>query len=236
MRDDQLYFITKPSGELTALDEYESRHLLTVMRGRVGDRLRLTDGQGAFYEAELTELSKRQAYVRILSVHPVAPPMGQLHIAMAPPKHIDRFEWFLEKAAELGVSRVTPLLCQRSERTILRPDRLEKILIAALKQSLQAWMPQLQPLTSLAEVVQRAEEPLRIIAWCGEGPRQAIQTLLQPNTNTLILIGPEGDFTPEEVALAQTHGFAAVSLGRSRLRTETAGMLVAAAYRLLHPD
>lgn len=236
MRDDQLYFITKPSGELIALDEEESRHLLTVMRGRVGERLRLTDGQGAFYEAELAETSKRQAYVRILATHPIAPPTGRLHIAIAPTKHIDRFEWFLEKAAELGVSRITPLLCQRSERTTLRLDRLEKILIAALKQSLQAWMPQLQPLTPLAEVVQRAEEPIRAIAWCGEGPRQPVQTLLQPHTDALILIGPEGDFTPEEVALARAHGFPAAHLGRSRLRTETAGMLVAAAYRLLHPD
>lgn len=236
MRDDQLYFIAKPSGQLIALDEEESRHLLTVMRGRVGERLRLTDGQGAFYEAELAEMSKRQAYVRILDTHLVAPPTGRLHIAIAPTKHIDRFEWFLEKATELGVSRITPLLCQRSERTALRLDRMEKILVAALKQSLQAWMPQLQPLTPLAEVVQRAEEPIRAIAWCGEGPRQPIQAWLRPHTDALILIGPEGDFTPEEVALAQAHGFVAVHLGRSRLRTETAGMLVAAAYRLLHPE
>ncbi|MCS7037275.1 MAG: RsmE family RNA methyltransferase [Saprospiraceae bacterium] len=236
MRDDQLYFIAKPSGEFLALDEEESRHLLTVMRGRIGERVRLTDGRGTFYEAELVEASKRQAYVRILETHAVPPPPGRLHLAIAPTKHIDRFEWLLEKATELGVWRITPLLCQRSERTALRMDRLEKILIAALKQSFQAWMPQLHPLTPLAEVVRHAEEPIRAIAWCGEGPRQPLQTLLRPRTDTLILIGPEGDFSLEEVALAQTHGFAAVSLGASRLRTETAGMLAAAAYRLLVAD
>ncbi len=236
MHDDQLYFIVRPSGTLVALDEEESRHLLTVMRGRKGERLCLTDGQGGFYDAELAEASKRQAFVRILSTRFLPPPPGQLHLAIALPKHIDRFEWFLEKATELGVSRITPLLCQRSQRTTLRLDRMQKIVIAALKQSLRAWMPQLEPPKPIAEVVQGAAEPLRAIAWCGQGSRQPVQSWLQPRTDALVLIGPEGDFAPEEVALAQAHGFVALSLGSARLRTETAGVLLAAAYQLLSQD
>lgn len=233
MPDTHLYYVPKPTGDLVALDEEESRHLLTVMRRRTGDLVQLTDGQGVFYDAELVEATKRQAYVRVIATHSVPAPAGRLHVAIALTKQIDRFEWFLEKATELGVGRITPLLCHRSERTSFRAERLEKILVAALKQSLQAWLPQLQPLTPLADVVKQAAEPVRGIAWCGDFARTPLQRLLRPGVDALVLIGPEGDFTLEEVALAQAHGFVAVSLGASRLRTETAGLLTAAAYRLL---
>ncbi len=233
MPDTHLYYVSQPTGNLVSLDEEESRHLLTVMRHRTGDTVRLTDGQGMFYDAELVEATRRQAFVRVVASYPAPTPTSRLHVAIAPTKQIDRFEWFLEKATELGVGRITPLLCQRSERTSLRTERLEKILIAALKQSLQAWLPQLQPLTPLADVVRQAVEPVRCIAWCSHTVRTPLQQLLRPGVDALVLIGPEGDFTLEEVALAQAHGLAAVSLGTSRLRTETAGLLAAAAYRLL---
>ncbi len=232
MREDTLYYCSQPEAELVALDEEESRHLLVVMRHRVGDRVRLTDGRGFFYEAELAEATKRQAYLRICTRSAAPFRKGRLHIGIAPTKQIDRFEWFLEKATELGVDSITPLLCQRSERTVLRLDRLERLLIAALKQSLQAWLPRLHPPTPLSEVVRGGTSPVRAIAWCGDEPRLPLAKLLLPGADALVLIGPEGDFTLEEVEMALAHNFSAVTLGASRLRTETAGVLVAAAYRL----
>ncbi len=231
-REDHLYYLPTPSGDLATLSEEESHHLIAVMRGRVGDRIRLTDGKGVFYDAEVVETAKRSAVVRLLASHSAAPPLSRLHIGIAPTKQIDRFEWFLEKATELGVHAITPLLCSRSERTALRIERLEKRLIAALKQSQQAWLPRLLPLTPVAEVIRRAEEPVCAIAWCGDTPRTALAQLWRPRTDTIVLIGPEGDFTTEEVALAQAQGFTPIHLGQARLRTETAGLLVAAAHRL----
>ncbi|MBK9338091.1 MAG: 16S rRNA (uracil(1498)-N(3))-methyltransferase [Lewinellaceae bacterium] len=226
----QLFYTTKVENGLADLDEEESRHLLTVLRRQPGDRLRLTDGKGFFYEAELAGASKKHAVVRILETIRVAAPPARLHIAIAPTKNIDRFEWFLEKATEIGVQEITPLLCRRSERTSIRHDRLEKILVSAMKQSLQGHLPRLNPLTPFAEVVRRATEPLRCIAWCAEIPAPHLTTFLRPATDTLVLIGPEGDFTPEEVALAQN--FVEVGLGPTRLRTETAGLVAVLAFGL----
>ncbi len=234
--DNSLYYFSAPVSDVVALDEDESRHVLAVMRHRVGDRLRLTDGRGAWYEGELVEADKRRAYVRLLRKHMSPRPEGQLHIGIAPPKQIDRFEWFLEKATELGVSTITPLLCQRSERTSLRLDRLEKLLVAALKQSLRVWLPRLDAPTPLPQLLRQAAQPVRGIAWCDEEPRTPLVCFLRPDADVLVLIGPEGDFSAEEVALARECGFVPLSLGPARLRTETAGLLVVAAYQLIQGE
>lgn len=228
----QLFFANKIENGLARLDDEESRHLLTVLRRQPGDRLRLTDGKGFFYEAELAEAGKKQAVARILQTLPAPAPPARLHIAIAPTKNIDRFEWFLEKATEIGIGTITPLLCKRSERTTVRHDRLEKILVSAMKQSLQAHLPRLNPFTPFADVVARATEPLRCIAWCADAPPPHFASLLRPDTDTLVLIGPEGDFAPEEVALALENQFVEVGLGPTRLRTETAGIVAVAAFRL----
>ncbi|MEY3249334.1 MAG: hypothetical protein RL742_1377 [Bacteroidota bacterium] len=221
----QLFYTYKIQQGLAFLDEEESRHLQTVLRRKEGDRLQLTDGKGAFFTGTIESAGKKEVIVRIESERS-APPRSatQLHIAMAPTKQIERFEWFLEKAAEIGVDAVTPLLCERSERRQIRSDRLEKILQSAMKQSLQAWLPRLQPLTPFESVVKNAAEPIRCIAWCGETAVPHLADVLQPGKAVLALIGPEGDFSPEEVALALASGFQAVNLGPSRLRTETAGL------------
>lgn len=221
----QLFYTYKIQQGLAFLDEEESRHLQTVLRRKEGDRLQLTDGNGAFFTGTIESASKKEVIVRIESERS-APPRSRarLQIAMAPTKQIERFEWFLEKAAEIGVDAVTPLLCERSERRQIRPDRLEKILQSAMKQSLQAWLPRLLPLTPFESVVQNAAEPVRCIAWCGDTAVPHLADVLQPGKDVLVLIGPEGDFSPEEVALALASGFQAVNLGPSRLRTETAGL------------
>jgi len=231
----QLFYTTEIENGLARLDAEESRHLLTVLRRQLGDRLQLTDGKGFSYEAEIVEAGKKQAVVRILETRQSPEPAARLHIAIAPTKLIDRFEWFLEKAAEIGIQEITPLLCKRSERTTVRHDRLEKILISAMKQSLQNRLPLLHPLTPFAQVVRQAREPQRFIAWIPDVPPPPLMRQLQAATDTLFLIGPEGDFTAEEVVLAKANGFSPVSLGPTRLRTETAGLVVMMGFHLVQP-
>jgi 16S rRNA (uracil1498-N3)-methyltransferase len=229
----QLFYTTEIQNGIARLDAEESRHLLKVLRRQVGDRLQLTDGLGFFYEAEIIEAGKKQALARILQTSQRPKPNARLHIAIAPTKQIDRFEWFLEKATEIGIQEITPLLCKRSERTSIRHDRLEKILVSAMKQSLQSRLPKLNPLTAFASLVQQAAEPQRFIAWCSDEALPQLNSMLKPGTDTLILIGPEGDFTPEEVALALGNHFSGIGLGPTRLRTETAGLVAVADFQLI---
>ncbi|MBK6932956.1 MAG: 16S rRNA (uracil(1498)-N(3))-methyltransferase [Saprospirales bacterium] len=223
----QLFYSPHIENGLARLDEEETRHLIAVLRRQVGDHLELTDGKGYFYTAELVEAGKKHSLARILETRGAPEPAARLHLAVAPTKQIDRFEWLLEKATEIGIQEITPLLCRRSERTTVRHDRLEKILVSAMKQSLQSRLPRLNPLAPFAQVVDEAAEPKRFIAWCPDEPLPPLRTFLQPTTDTLMLIGPEGDFTPEEALYAAGHGFVAVNLGPTRLRTETAGLVAA---------
>ncbi|MFN0013721.1 MAG: 16S rRNA (uracil(1498)-N(3))-methyltransferase [Saprospiraceae bacterium] len=228
----QLFYSSKVENGLVFLDEEESRHLLTVLRRQPGERFHMTDGKGFLYVVELLETGKKTATARILETTQTPEPPARLHIAIAPTKQMERFEWFLEKAVEVGIHTITPLLCKRSERTTVRHDRIEKIVVSAMKQSLQTRLPVLNPLTPVAECVRRAAEPLRCIAWCGEDAQPQLSELIRANTDTLVLIGPEGDFTPEEVTLAQAGGFVSVGLGPTRLRTETAGIVSVLAFHL----
>lgn len=229
-----LFYCSKIENGFAHLDEEESRHLLSVLRRKVGDRLQLTDGRGTFYEAELAEAGKRYALARILSRTETPPERpAQLHIAMAPTKQIERFEWFLEKAVEIGVDEVTPLLCQRSERDSVRPDRLEKILVSAMKQSLRTRLPKLNALTSFQKFATTAIARQKRIAWCSDQSLPHLKTTLLPGQDTIVAIGPEGDFTPGEVAWALQNDFTEVSLGAARLRTETAGVLAVSIFNLL---
>ncbi|MBK7938614.1 MAG: 16S rRNA (uracil(1498)-N(3))-methyltransferase [Lewinellaceae bacterium] len=232
----QLFFTQKIENGFASLDEEESRHLLTVLRRKVGDHLQLTDGRGFFYEAELAETGKRHALARILTQTPAPPERpARLHLAIAPVKQIERFEWFLEKAVEIGVDEITPLLCRRSERDKIRTDRLEKILVSAMKQSLRARLPRLNELTAFQQFVKSATEEKKYLAWCSDEPLPHLKTLVSTAQDTLIAIGPEGDFSSEEVDWALKNGFAGVSLGAARLRTETAGILAVSVVNLSYP-
>jgi 16S rRNA (uracil1498-N3)-methyltransferase len=224
----QLFFTTHIEAGFARLDEEESRHLLQVLRRQVGDPLRLTDGRGRFYDGEIAEAGKRYALVRILREHLVPPERpARLHVAIAPTKQIERFEWFLEKATEIGIDEITPLLCRRSERAQIRLDRLEKIALSAMKQSLRAFLPRLNQLTRFDDFMAQAAAAQKYLAWCSETPLPHLKDRLAAAgiADTVIALGPEGDFAPEEVVLAEKSGFSGVSLGAARLRTETAGLV-----------
>ena len=222
----QLFFTKKIENGFAYFDEEEGRHLVTVLRRKVGDRLQLTDGRGFYYEAEIAETGKKLVLARILETTAASPEaISPLHLAIAPTKQIERIEWLLEKATEIGVGEITMLHCQRSERDTVRLDRLEKVLVSAMKQSLRAHLPQLHPLTRFQQFVNTVRAEQKFIAWCADAPLPHLKTVLQPGKSTVVLIGPEGDFSPEEVRLAEANGFTGVGLGAARLRTETAGLL-----------
>ncbi len=206
------------------LDEDESRHCLRVLRLGVGDRVHLVDGRGGLFTARIAEAGRRC----ILEVENVEREWGRrsyrLTMAVAPTKNIDRYEWFLEKATEVGVDVFVPLLTEHSERRIFKPERAERIITSAVKQSLKAYHPVLEPLTPFAELVARPFDGVKLIAHCADGERRYISDLASPGQDILIMIGPEGDFSPAEVELARKHGFAEISLGPARLRTETAAL------------
>jgi 16S rRNA (uracil1498-N3)-methyltransferase len=220
-----LFYVPEIEGELVNLPEEEARHVVQVMRKKVGEEIMLVDGKGHWHRLEITETAKKRCRGRILeTLMPEEKRNFHLHIAIAPTKNINRLEWFLEKATEFGIDEITPMLCGRSERKKLRPDRLEKILVAAMKQSLKAYLPQLNPLTTFEDLLRQPFDGQRFIAYLDEDVKGHLKENYRKAQNVLILIGPEGDFSPEEVALAKAKGFEGVSLGKSRLRTETAGI------------
>jgi 16S rRNA (uracil1498-N3)-methyltransferase len=228
-----LSYSTRIEAGFVYLDEEESRHIATVLRRKVGDRLEITNGNGALWETEITEIGKRHVIARIVGEKILSPASARLHMAVAPTKNIERFEWFLEKAVEIGVDSVTPLLCRHSERTTVRHDRLEKVVVAAMKQCLRTYLPTLNPLTPFKKVVENLPESQRFIGWCPpESDMPHLKTVLAPQRDTVIFIGPEGDFSPEEIALAQQYQCTPITLGAARLRTETAAVFACSVFNV----
>lgn len=205
------------------LPEKESQHCVKVLRMREGDTLTVTDGKGFFYDCVLEQAHPKQCLVRIL--HSTEKPKGwnyELRIAFAPTKQMERNEWFVEKATEIGVDVISPLLCQFSERKDIKKERLEKIAIAAMKQSQHAYLPKIEELTGLDGFLTQTINSKKYIAHCYNLPKKPLAQLYKKGEDALILIGPEGDFSREEVEKAIAAGFEPVTLGESRLRTETA--------------
>ena len=208
---------------LIELPEEEAHHAVNVLRLSVGSTIGLLDGKGTFAEAEVMETTKKKCVVRILRKETdAAERRARIHLAVAPTKQMDRFEWFLEKATEIGVDHITPVLTHRTERSKLRHDRMEKELVGAMKQSQRKWLPQLDELTKLKDLATDGI-PQKFFGWC-EGEHVALTSAYDPTKDALMLIGPEGDFTPEEAEWLIANGFHAVSLGNARLRTETAAI------------
>ena len=219
-----------PGQQVIDLDEDNSRHVVQVLRMRPGEALRLTDGKGALLDGVILDDHKKKCRVSIKAAFTEPPRTNRVTIAISPVKHTARFEWFLEKATEIGVSTIIPLLCERTERQSIRTDRLRNILVSAMLQSQQAWMPVLTEPTPFSQLLAQAPTAQGYIAHLLEAPRAtaslaAISTA--ETTTTLILIGPEGDFTPKEVDMALAAKLIPVSLGQNRLRTETAGIVAA---------
>lgn len=219
-----LFLCPDLTNDQVALPTAEAHHAIHVLRLREGALIGLLDGRGTRAEAILEQVAKHTATARIRSRVTEGPERNsRIQIAVALTKSIDRFEWFLEKATEVGVDRITPLRTARSERKTLRMDRSEAVLVAAMKQSRRVWLPTLDPLTELNELLRGPLPAQRLFGWC-EGEHEPMMGCYDRTRDAVIVIGPEGDITPDEATLLRTHHFAAVSLGRARLRTETAAL------------
>lgn len=228
-------FYTPEIATNNELPEEEAQHCTRVLRLNCGDEITLTDGKGCFYQAVISVATNKRCLVKVTETTE-QPPLwkGKLHMAVAPTKNMDRNEWFAEKATEIGMDELTFLNCRFSERKVIKTDRIEKILVSAIKQSLKARLPKLNGITAFEKFVQQDFDGRKYIAHCNEGEKIPLKEALVPGENSLILIGPEGDFSPEEVALAQKNGFIAISLGNSRLRTETAALAACHTFNLIN--
>lgn len=217
------------------LPEEEAQHCIRVLRLNAGDEITLTDGKGNFYRAEITAATNKRCLVKVIETIPQDPLwQGHLHIAMAPTKNMDRNEWFAEKATEVGIDELTFLNCRFSERRVIKTERVEKILISAIKQSLKARLPKLNEMVDFDKFIAQDFSGQKFIAHCYDGDKPLLKEVVKPGEDSLVLIGPEGDFSEEEVAKAIAAGFQPVSLGKSRLRTETAALVASHTLNLLN--
>lgn len=217
------------------LPEDEAAHCLRVLRLGAGDKLDITDGKGNFYKVTITSVAGKRCHVEANEV--IATPKGwsgHLHLAIAPTKNIDRIEWMMEKIVEIGVDEVTFLNCRFSERKIIKTDRIERIVVSAMKQSLKSFKPQVNGMVDFKTFISSRQEGAKFIAHCYDEEKNLLKDVISVGHDATILIGPEGDFSPEEVRAAITSGFSPVSLGNSRLRTETAGLVACHTFNLIN--
>lgn len=208
------------------LSAEESKHCVRVLRMAEGESVVLVDGRGNRYDGEIDRAEAKGCRVRILrrTEHYGSRPF-RLHLAIAPTKQMERMEWMVEKCTEMGIDAVTMLATEHSERREVKTERLDKVAVAAMKQSLKAYLPEVHPMTEFRRFVASCTETQRFIAHCREGEKKRLDEACRPGEDAVVLIGPEGDFSAEEVAFAEEHGFVPVTLGTSRLRTETAGIV-----------
>jgi len=225
----------KEDSKFVTFDRIESRHIIKVLRKKEGTILNITNGNGLLFKGEIIETNEKHCTVNLIAVekqekeHPY-----NLHIAIAPTKLNDRFEWFLEKVTEIGIDQITPLLCKHSERKVIKTERLEKVIVTAAKQSLHFNFPKLNKLISLKEFLNKENKDLKLIAHCEDQEKVLLKNVVKPKQDICILIGPEGDFTNKEINLAIQNNYKPVSLGNSRLRTETAGIVACHSVALIN--
>lgn len=227
-------FIATIDDSIATLTAEESWHCCKVLRKKVGDRLLVIDGIGGVFEGELELVTEKKCVVKIAkALETQAKRNYYLHMAIAPTKQMDRTEWAIEKMVEIGVDEISFIQCKNSERTIIKTDRIQKIVESAVKQSLQAFIPKVNELMPLKDIVKNSKENQKLIAHCFDSEKKEIKYLDFKNKKNLVLIGPEGDFTKEEVGFAIENEFKGISLGTNRLRTETAGLYVCQAIAIL---
>ncbi len=214
----------------------ESRHIHKVLRKQQGDILYITNGTGTLFTTEITSSNPKNCKANVIKVAVQEQMPYQLHMAVAPTKLNDRFEWFLEKATEIGITEITPIICDHSERKVIKKERYEKIIISAMKQSLSCFLPKLNDPISFSDfMVLPHGENFKGIAHCeSEGIKGKLKNSIVPNTTNLLLIGPEGDFSTKEIELANSMGFNQISLGNRRLRTETAAIVACSTLAVLN--
>ena len=222
----QVFYLPGMKQGVNVLNPEESHHCARVLRIGNEEEVNFIDGEGGFARGKIIQSHSRKTIIEIQEIKTNFNKRSYyLHIAIAPTKNIDRFEWFLEKAVEIGIDEITPLICERSERRTIKTERLNKRILSAMKQSMNAYKPRLNELTSFKAFLNQISEVKAYIAYCGQHtpPQLKDQPLL--NNSSLILIGPEGDFSPAEVKMAQERNVKQVGLGTTRLRTETAGLV-----------
>ena len=224
----QLFYnheIKEDTQEIT-FHKIESRHIIRVLRKNTGDILHITNGKGLLFTAEIIVASDKKCLAKVTNLEVKPKPWNYyLHIAIAPTKLNDRFEWFLEKATEIGIDEITPIICSNSERRVVKLERFEKIIQSAMKQSLKFTLPKINEPIKFSDFINQEFSHKICIAHCDEGDKKLLKEIIQPQENAVILIGPEGDFSPQEIQLAQEKNAIPISLGESRLRTETAGLV-----------
>lgn len=229
------YFYVPEIRHVQELPEEEAVHAVRVLRMQPGDPMVLMDGAGTFFKAVVTSVSGKRCGFQIQEELPQERAWkGHLHLAMAPTKNIDRTEWLVEKATEIGLDELSFLHCRWSERKVVKTERVEKILISAMKQSHKAEKPLLNGMMDFKSFIQQSRAGQKFIAHCHTEGLPELRRVINPGEDVMVLIGPEGDFSEEEVALAEAHGFRGVSLGKSRLRTETAALVAVHIMNLLN--
>lgn len=230
MKEARYFFDRDITGELP---EEEARHAVCVLRLQAGDEIFLMDGQGSYYRAEISTTTGHRCFYNVVEKLPQERDWkGRIHLAIAPTKLIDRIEWLAEKATEIGLDELTFLNCQFSERSVVKTERIRKIVVSAMKQSHKSWCPVVNEMTDFRKFITQPREGLKFICHCydendveGGGEKPYLLDVLDGQQNATVLVGPEGDFSVQEVRLALENGYRSVSLGRSRLRTETAGLV-----------
>ena len=231
----QLFYAPDLSAEhsFCHLSPEESQHAVKVLRKKMGEQIDLFNGKGLIGTGIITSQSHKEVSLEVINTTQTPASKNPLHIAIAPTKMNERFEWFLEKSTEIGIQRITPLLCDQSERKQINPDRMNRILLSAAKQSLTTFVPQMDELTSVDDFIQ--QHPDGVMAHCAEDSEKIPwPSQIQNTPKGLIIIGPEGDFSSREIALAKSKGWKTCSLGTTRLRTETAGIWAATAWAIAH--
>lgn len=232
----QLYYV--PEIEYNnELPEEESQHCIKVMRSNIGDEIYITDGKGAIYKTKIISICGKHCKIEIIEKN--KPYKGwnyNLEIAIAPTKNMDRTEWFIEKSTEIGIDKIDFIKCRFSERKEIKNDRVEKITVAAMKQSLKVYKPEISGMTEFHDLIKAPFDGQKFIAHCQEGDKKALKDICRPGEKTLILIGPEGDFSKEEIEAARNAGFTEVTLGESRLRTETAALVACVTVQIINKN
>lgn len=224
----------KNNSNTFSFDKEESKHIVKVLRKKEGDKIFITNGLGYLFESEIIIASEKKCEVKITKESFKQPDSFYTHIAVAPTKMNDRMEWFLEKATEIGIHEITPIICDHSERKVYKIDRAEKIIQAAMKQSLHYYLPKINEPILLSQFVKSNFEGQRFIAHCEETDKKSFQKTIAKNEKVTILIGPEGDFSTKEINLALTNHFIPVTLGNTRLRTETAALVACHTLAILN--
>lgn len=221
----QLFYTTEISENTATLNKNDSGHLIRVLRKKTGSLIDFTDGKGCLYSGIIEDPDPKKCRISITEIKKEFEKRDfYLHMAVAPTKNISRFEWFIEKATELGIDEISPIICKHSERTTIKHERMERIAIAAMKQSLKAYLPKINEAVSFKDLLQNSTEEKKFIAWINPEVTRQIDEVYDAGKSCLTVIGPEGDFSSEEVDQAKQRNFEPISLGKSRLRTETAAI------------